>query len=44
MSMSKVEKKKKKVWSILKEVHLWPASPSIGRSPSSLIGSWYRSL
>ena len=41
MSMSKVEKKKKKkktttttttkmVWSILKEVHFWAASPSIG--------------
>ena len=31
MSLSKVEKKKKKmVWSILKGVHFWVAPPSIG--------------
>ena len=29
MSMSKVEKKKKMEWLILKEVHFWAASPSI---------------
>ena len=38
MSMSKVDKKKKMEWLILKEVHFWAAPPSIGHYRKPLNG------